>query len=53
MDTQLTLIETKPADWRLDDRTKEVGRLGLTQAREALRVAREATRGGADERHAA
>jgi hypothetical protein len=43
MERQLTLIEA-PADWRLDDETKEIGRGGIAQAREALRQARLAAR---------
>jgi hypothetical protein len=35
---QLILIEA-PADWRLDDQTKEIGRDGIAQARQALRDA--------------
>jgi hypothetical protein len=38
---QLILIEA-PVDWRLDDETREVGRDGIAQAREALREARSA-----------
>jgi len=33
---QLTLIDT-PRSWKLDDRTREVGRQGLARARAALR----------------
>jgi hypothetical protein len=43
MERQLTLIEAPP-DWRLDDETKEIGRDGIAQARQALRQARLATR---------
>lgn len=39
MTRQLVLIEDKRSDWRLDERTREVGKLGLAQAREALREA--------------
>ncbi|MGH9117092.1 MAG: hypothetical protein ACRD0A_04215 [Acidimicrobiales bacterium] len=39
MERQLTLIEAPP-DWRLDDETKEIGRDGIAQARQALRLAR-------------
>ena len=39
MERQLTLIDA-PADWRLDDETKEIGRDGIALAREALRQAR-------------
>jgi hypothetical protein len=37
--TQLVLIEDRADDWRLDDRTKEVGRKGLADARAALQDA--------------
>lgn len=33
---QLTLIET-PRSWKLDERTREVGREGIARARAALR----------------
>ncbi len=36
MKQQLTLLEAPP-DWRIDERTKEIGRRGLAQARAALR----------------
>lgn len=32
---QLTLMETR-TDWRLDERTKQIGRQGIDQARRAL-----------------
>lgn len=32
----LLLIDDAKADWRLDERTKEVGRRGLADARRAL-----------------
>ena len=35
---QLVLIETSP-DFRIDDRTKDLGRRGIAAAREALRSA--------------
>ncbi len=35
MKLQLTLLEAPP-DWRIDERTKEIGRRGLAQARAAL-----------------
>lgn len=38
MPRQLTLIETPP-DWRLDDRTREIGRRGVARARAALAAA--------------
>lgn len=37
--TQLTLIDTSAAVWRLDDRTREAGRKGVAEAREALALA--------------
>jgi hypothetical protein len=39
MTKQLTLIDTLP-DWRLDDRTREVGFQGIAQARAALQAGR-------------
>ena len=36
---QLTLIEDTRIDWRLDDHTRAVGRVGLAQARAALAAA--------------
>lgn len=39
MARQLALIEVKDRDWKLDDRTREVGRKGIAAAREALRQA--------------
>jgi hypothetical protein len=44
--TQLTLLETPP-DWRLDEDTREIGRAGVAQAREALRAAVAAARDAA------
>ncbi|MCQ3809689.1 MAG: hypothetical protein KTV68_03950 [Acidimicrobiia bacterium] len=35
MKQQLMLLEAPP-DWRIDERTKEIGRRGLAQARAAL-----------------
>ena len=45
MQGQLPLPDAR-ADWRLDDHTRELGRLGLAGARQALRAAaqREAVR---------
>ncbi|HEX5366751.1 MAG TPA: hypothetical protein VFW63_08845 [Acidimicrobiales bacterium] len=37
--SQLTLIDT-PRSWKLDDRTREVGRQGVARARAALRAGR-------------
>jgi len=39
MELQLVLIEERGADYRLDDRTREIGRRGIAAAREALRKA--------------
>ena len=39
MERQLVLLEGRDSDWRLDERTREVGREGVRQAREALRQA--------------
>ena len=41
MKRQLVLIETNPV-WRLDERTREVGRRGVAKAREALAAAQHA-----------
>lgn len=38
---QLVLIETIEADFRIDDKTKDLGRRGIAAAREALRSATE------------
>ena len=35
MARQLTLLERQP-DWRLDERTKEIGKRGIAAARAAL-----------------
>ena len=40
MTTQLRLIDPTEVDWRLDERTKAIGRKGIEQARAALRAAR-------------
>ena len=37
---QLRLMEVRPHPWQIDERTREIGRRGLQQAREALRLAR-------------
>jgi hypothetical protein len=39
MERQLVLLEEAPREWRLDDRTREVGRQGVAAARKALRQA--------------
>ena len=40
MREQLVLVETEEHPWHLDERTREVGRRGVEQARRALREAR-------------
>src|SRR4051794_38559782 len=42
MERQLVLIETADHDWRLDERTKEIGMRGVELARRQLREARRA-----------
>lgn len=37
---QLVLIDTNPSDFRLDDRTREIGRKGIAAARAALAQAK-------------
>jgi hypothetical protein len=49
MERQLHLLEPPEPDWHLDDATKEIGRKGVAEARQALRRARKAT---ADQRRA-
>ncbi len=39
MARQLALISPDKFDWRLDERTKELGRRGIAEARAALRRA--------------
>jgi hypothetical protein len=39
MERQLVLIEDKESDWRLDERTRHLGRQGVAAARNALREA--------------
>ena len=39
MERQLVLIEERGADYRLDERTREIGRRGIAAAREILRKA--------------
>ena len=41
MTKQLTLIDTQP-DWRLDEKTRKVGRRGIAEARAALAAGRRA-----------
>jgi hypothetical protein len=40
MERQLKLLE-QDAEWRLDERTREIGRAGVARAREALLAARQ------------
>jgi hypothetical protein len=40
MERQLTLLNDREADWKLDERTREVGRIGIAKARAALQHAR-------------
>ena len=39
MARQLVLMDPDETDWHLDERTKEVGRMGIAAARSALRQA--------------
>jgi hypothetical protein len=39
MERQLVLIEEPESDWRLDERTRQLGRQGVAAARIALREA--------------
>jgi hypothetical protein len=39
MERQLVLIEDNDSDWRLDERTRQLGREGVAAARVALREA--------------
>jgi hypothetical protein len=40
MERQLHLLEAPEPDWHLDDTTREIGRRGVAEAREALQRAR-------------
>ena len=44
MKRQLVLLEDDSTVWRLDEHTREVGRVGIAKAREALRRAEQARR---------
>ena len=48
-EAQLALLEGEPAPWRLDPRTREVGRRGVAAAREVLRSS---VKGGRSPDHA-
>ena len=39
MENQLPLIDSGPRSWKLDRRTREIGRRGVAQARAALAAA--------------
>ena len=39
MATQLLLLDTSTPSWKLDRQTREIGRRGVAEAREALRKA--------------
>jgi hypothetical protein len=39
MERQLVLLEDTESDWRLDERTRQLGREGVAAARYALREA--------------
>ena len=39
MNDQLALLEDDDREWKLDERTREIGRRGVASAREALRQA--------------
>lgn len=41
MATQLVLLENETPSWKLDRRTREVGRRGVAEARAALRRAQQ------------
>ena len=50
MTAQLTLIDpANVLDWRLDERTKEIGRKGIATARAELRRVAASARSSADE----
>ena len=50
MTAQLTLIDpTNAVDWRLDERTKEIGRKGIAAARAELQRAAASGRGTSSE----
>jgi hypothetical protein len=55
MTTQLRLLDATEVSWRLDERTKEIGRRGLAQARAVLQSVpvRPAGRSDTDEQAAA
>jgi len=40
MERQLHLLESPEPDWHLDESTKEIGRKGVAEARQALQQAR-------------
>ena len=50
MDNRLPLIDAGSRSWKLDRRTREIGRRGVAQARAALRAAAPETRTETDAR---
>jgi hypothetical protein len=53
MENQLPLIDSGPRSWKLDRRTREIGRQGIAQARAALRSATADVEAEPARRHAA
>ena len=53
MTSQLKLLEATDVNWKLDERTKEIGRRGLAQARAALRAVAQNSASVSDEATAA
>ncbi|MCU1353418.1 MAG: hypothetical protein JWM05_2627 [Acidimicrobiales bacterium] len=53
MARQLSLIATPSAEWRLDERTREIAREGIASARAALAAAAREARGATADRTAA
>ena len=39
MERQLELIDPDPDRWKLDERTREIGRRGIAEARKAMQAA--------------
>lgn len=40
MKQQLTLVDTVPSNWQINERTRTIGRTGIASAREILQDAR-------------
>jgi hypothetical protein len=53
MATQLLLLDTTSPSWKLDRQTREIGRRGVAEAREALRRATSDDRRRSDRSQAA